>query len=61
MEAISSIVRQSLLRILKNGLLLHFKDSSASEGYFKGHTKEHSREKEFDAFQMPEVGLRFQN
>ena len=39
MEAISSIVRQSLLLILKNGLLPHFKDSTASENYFKGLTK----------------------
>jgi hypothetical protein len=39
MEAISSIVRQSLLLILKNGLLPHFKESAASESYFKGQTK----------------------
>jgi hypothetical protein len=35
-EAISSIVRQSLLTILKNGLLNHFQDRASSEAYFGG-------------------------
>ena len=34
LEAISSIIRQSLLKILKENLLLHFADSSSSEAYF---------------------------
>jgi hypothetical protein len=34
MEAISSIVRQSLLTILKRGLLTHFADAAGSEAYF---------------------------
>jgi hypothetical protein len=33
-EAISFIVRQSLLKILKDGLLSHFEDSASSEAYF---------------------------
>jgi hypothetical protein len=33
-EAISSIVRQSLLTILKTNLLVHFQDAAASEAYF---------------------------
>jgi hypothetical protein len=35
-EAISSIIRQSLLAILKNGLLNHFRDRTSSEAYFGG-------------------------
>jgi|SRR3984885_411128 len=35
-EAISSIIRQSLLAILKNGLLDHFRDRVSSETYFGG-------------------------
>ena len=38
-EAISSIVRQSLLVILERGLISHFKDAPTAENYFKGHTK----------------------
>jgi hypothetical protein len=35
-EAISSIIRQSLLAILKKGLLNHFQDRASSEAYFGG-------------------------
>jgi hypothetical protein len=34
LEAISSIVRQALLSILKNGLLNHFADAASSESFF---------------------------
>jgi hypothetical protein len=34
LEAISSIVRQCLLTILKKNLLIHFKDAQSSEAYF---------------------------
>lgn len=34
LESISSIIRQTLLGILKNGLLNHFADGAASEAYF---------------------------
>lgn len=35
-ESINSIIRQSLLTILKNKLLNHFQDSASSEAYFGG-------------------------
>jgi hypothetical protein len=34
LEAISSIIRQSLLKILRDNLLLHFADTPSSEAYF---------------------------
>lgn len=35
-EAVSHILRRSLLTILKNGLLCHFADQASSEAYFGG-------------------------
>jgi hypothetical protein len=35
-EALSYILRRSLLTILKNGLLCHFADQASSEAYFGG-------------------------
>ena len=36
-EALSRIVRASLLRILENGLCSHFKDGPSSQAYFAVH------------------------
>lgn len=51
LEAISSIIRQSLLKILKDKLLLHFADGSSSEAYFaaEGLTKR-DLQKKFPAY-----------
>jgi len=35
LEAVSFIVRSSLLKILRNGLLVHFADAIAAEAYFE--------------------------
>jgi hypothetical protein len=36
-EALSSIIRSALLRILDNGLLAHYSDAASSESYFTQH------------------------
>ena len=36
-EAASFIIRQSLLRILRDGLLQHFENSATGDAYFSAH------------------------
>lgn len=53
MEAISSIVRQSLLLILKKSLLQHFSDDKSSALFFHGHTKKILEGKKLPQYRCP--------
>jgi hypothetical protein len=55
LEAISSIIRQSVLKILKDGLLTHFTDAVSSEAYFGalGLTKSELKKRKLKPYHCP--------